>query len=74
MDILNKLPDDIQNKIKYMTLEHPIAKIHKHHIKVDTVEQNGKTLIYLSSRQNLFLTITRFTRQALAFSVIVMVL
>ena len=35
-----------------MTLEYPIAKIYKHHIKVDTVEQNGKTWIYLSSRQN----------------------
>ena len=34
MDILKKLPQEIQDKIFYMVLQHPLATIFKNHIKI----------------------------------------
>ena len=42
--MLKNLPEDIFNKIKYMTLEHPVARIFKKYVRMETMEVDNNTI------------------------------
>ena len=45
MDLLKDLPIEIQGKIKYFVIEHPVARIFKDNVEVNIKNDDGKTWI-----------------------------
>jgi hypothetical protein len=46
MDILKKLPQEIENKVFYMVAEHPVARVFKNAILVKKAYYRGEQVLF----------------------------